>query len=107
MYLSLVFVNPPGEFVTILGGAASYTCTTSGVSDDFIESVQWLVNGTLLQDLELDNVVVTAAGELRFFMVTVDYNVTSIWCRANLTSGNVSTSGDASLLLVQGLVCGS
>ena len=98
-----VLVNP---VVSIPGGSASFVCTTSiRISNDFIESVQWLVNDTLYEDLELDNVVVTAAGELRFSMISTDYNTTSIRCRATLTSGNVRTS-EASLLLIQGLLVG-
>ena len=97
--LIIVFVNPTGEFITTLGGSATYTCTSSGVSDDFIQSVQWLVNDVALE--EMDNVVVTAAGVLRFLRISVDYNNTSIRCRATLTSGSVRVSG-VSLLLIQG-----
>ena len=92
---------PSGAFITIPGGSASYTCSTSGVSGDFIVSEQWLVNDTLLEDLELDNIMVVA-GQLRFFMITMGYNNTNIRCRANLTSGSIRTSRGGSLLLIQG-----
>ena len=99
IFLTVVFVNHPGDFITILGGSTIYTCSTSGVSDDFIESVQWLANDTALE--EMKNVVITAAGVLRFLRITVEYNNTNIRCRATLTSGSVTTSG-VSLLLIQG-----
>ena len=96
----IVSVRPSGV-TTVVGGSASYVCITSVASNDFIVSVQWLVNGRLLEEPELDNVVVATTGELRFSMITLDYNNTSIRCRANLTSGIVSISSE-SLLLVQG-----
>ena len=99
LIIIVVFVNHPGEFITSLGGGAVYTCAFSGVSDGFIESVQWLANDMVLE--EQVHVVITAAGVLRFLMISVDYNNTNIRCRATLTSGNVRTS-DVSLLLLQG-----
>ena len=96
-----MFVNPPDVFVSVLGGTASFSCITSPGSNDLIESVQWLVNDTLLEELELDDVV-TTLGQLRFRMVSELYNHTSIRCKGKLTSGTVSTSRDATVLLVQG-----
>ena len=96
-----MIVNPPGKFVSTLGGSASFSCITSTDSNDFIESVQWLVNDTLFEDLELDNIAITL-GQLRFRMLSRHDNHTSIRCRGNLTSGTVSTSRDATILLVQG-----
>ena len=98
----LVDVNPD-EFITIPGGSATYACIiNSGVSGDFIESMQWLVNDTLVEDLELDNVFVTGLKRLRFTMITVEFNNTSIRCRANFTSGTIRISEEESMLLIQG-----
>ena len=97
-----MFVNPPDEFVSVLGGTASFSCITSPGSNDLITSVQWLVNDTLLENLGLENVV-TTLGQLRFRMLSEYNNHTSIRCRASLISGTVSTSRDATILLIQGL----
>ena len=95
-----MFVNSPDK-VVILGGSVSYSCVTSGVtSDDFIESVQWLVNGALFEDSEYDNIMVVS-GRLRFFRISAGFNNTNIKCRANLMSGSVLTSV-AVLLQIQG-----
>ena len=102
-HVRIVAVHP-SVFVTILNGTASYMCATSGVTNDVIvvSSVQWLVNGRLVQNH--DNVVVTATGELKFLMISRNYNRTSIRCRATLTSGSVVTSiKNGSLLLIQGV----
>ena len=88
--------------VTILGGSATFRCTASVTSNDFIESIQWLLNGTLVEDLDLENVEVSGLGNLRFFMIPGDYNHTSIKCKTNLTSGRAATSR-AGILLIQGL----
>ena len=90
---------PSNEIVSIPGGSASYTCTTSVVTNEMIASVQWLVNGTIFEELQLDNV--TATRVLMFSMISMDYNNTSIRCRATLASGSVKTS-NVSMLLIQG-----
>ena len=88
-YSHVVFVSPPGEFITVLGGTATYACTISGVIDGFIESTQWLANDIALEEMETVALIGT---QLRFSMLSVEYNNTSIRCRATLTSGSVSTS---------------
>ena len=97
-------MDPSGEFVTIPGGSATFICVLSDVRHYFIDSVQWqwLVNATLLEELELDNAHVVTTRQLRFIMISVEYNHTSIRCRATHESGRVSTSEAASLLLIQG-----
>ena len=94
-------VRPPGEFISVLGGSASFSCITLAGSNDFIESVQWLVNDTLFEDLELENAEITL-GQLQFRMLSRYHNHTSIRCRGNLTSGTVRTSNSSTHLLIQG-----
>ena len=95
-------MNPDNKFITVPGGSATYTCITSILTNDNIESVQWLVNNTLVENLELDNVVVTGLGRLRFTMTSEEYNNTNIRCRATFMSGSITTSETGSLLLIQG-----
>ena len=67
-----------------------------------VTSAQWLLNDTLLEDSDIDNVR-TFAGtlRLRFSPVSLDYNTTRIRCRGTLSSGNSITS-DEVMLLIQG-----
>ena len=97
-----MFVDPSGEFVTIPGGSATFTCVPSGANYDLVERVQWLVNATPFEALEQINAYVVTSRQLMFTMISVEYNRTSIRCRATHESGHVSTSEAASLLLIQG-----
>ena len=69
--------------------------------------IRWLINGTLLDDSDLNNVNsafvggVGGFGTLTFSSVRLDQNSTSVTCSVNFTSGHVENSSD-SLLLVQG-----
>ncbi len=65
-----------------------------------------MINGTLLEDLNLTNVVtelsqVTRLGGLRFNSISVEHNNTNIQCRATLIIGESVESNNAALL-VQG-----
>ena len=94
-----VAVNPSNDFfITTIGANAQYSCSASTP----IESLQWLLNGTLVEELELDKVTVTEEGHLEFHNISVEYNYTSITCNATLTSGSVVTS-EEKLLLIQGV----
>lgn len=102
-HVRIVSVLPADTFISALSGSASFTCATSAGSNDLVDSVQWLVNGTIFEDLELDNVRNTIElGSLRFWMLTARYNNTRIKCRGTLLSGSVFTSTRASLLIIQG-----
>ena len=99
----VVFVTPTGAFVSVFGGSASFSCVTPASSNDFVDMVQWMVNDTVFEDLELDNVVFDPSSRvLRFSMLnTPRYNNTRIKCSGTLKSGNVFTSRNT-LLLIQG-----
>ncbi len=78
-----------------------------GSSSDTITSVQWLINGTRLEDLSLTNVEtefmeLTDQGTLVFNNVSVEYNNTNIQCRATLSDGTTVTVDSTLRLLVQG-----
>ncbi len=71
-----------------------------------ITSVEWLINGTRLDDLSLTNVAaefsqLTRQGALVFNNISVEYNNTNIQCRATLSNGEAVDSNN-STLLVQG-----
>ena len=99
--INAVFVSP-GDVVSVLGGSATFFCSTTSLSSDVVTSAQWLLNDTLLEDSDIDNVQ-TSAGtiQLRFFHVSLDYNTTRIRCRGTLISGDITTS-DEVMLLIQG-----
>ncbi len=98
----LVTLSSSGN-VFIPGDSAIYNCASPSGT---ITSVEWLINGTLLEDLSLTNVVtefsqLTKQGTLRFNDISVEYNNTNIQCRANLSNGETVDSNN-STLLVQG-----
>ena len=79
-------------------------CASS--SGTTITSVEWLINGTRLEDLSLTNVEtefsqITRQGALVFNNISVEYNNTNIQCRATLSNGETGDS-DNFTLLVQG-----
>ena len=68
-------------------------------------SVQWLLNGTRLDGLNM-NVVstfdsISRVGTLLFRDVLMEYNGTTIQCRANSSSGSITYSNIITML-VQG-----
>ena len=70
-----------------------------------ITGIQWLLNGTLLEDRNLTDVrsvfrEMQGIGKLFLSRVPLKYNSTNISCRAELTSGQVEVTAS---LLVQGL----
>lgn len=84
-----------------LGHDTIYTCSSLHAVN-----IDWLINGTLLSKLQLSNVVqsfdrIGGFGSLRFRNVPLEYNVTTVQCRANITSVEIITSQN-STLLVQG-----
>ena len=88
--------------MSVLGGSATFFCSTTSLSSDVVTNAQWFLNDTLLEDSDIDNVQ-TLAGttQLRFSPVSLDYNTTRIRCRGALMSGNNSTSNEV-MLLIQG-----
>ena len=80
--------------------AASFSCLSP--LDPFTE-IQWLLNITLLEDLNLTDITTEfagVAGSLTFLNLS-DYNVTSVTYRAELQSGQGGSA--TALLLVQGI----
>ena len=85
--------------MTTPNDAVAYSCLSP--TNPFTE-IQWLLNTTLLEDLNLTDVTAAFAGITGTieFLNPSDYNVTSVTCRAELQSGEQGSA--TALLLVQG-----
>ena len=99
----LVTLTSSNGDVFIPGDNPIYNCASPS---DTIKSVEWLINGTLYEDLSLTNVgmvfsELTEQGAIRFNNISVEYNNTNIQCRANLSDGETEYSNNFTLL-VQG-----
>ena len=91
----------PEIIVTTPDDAVTYLCLSP--TNPFT-GIQWLLNNTLLEDLNLTDVTTAfagVAGSLTFSNPS-DYNVTSVTCRALLQSGEEGRA--TALLLVQGII---
>ena len=77
-----------GPDVSVLGGNATFRCFADGNAE-----IEWLVNDTAMQTFPEDNVLVLAN-------LTLEYNMTSIRCRANTTASSVTSVMKE--LLIQG-----
>ena len=107
-YPFVVSVRPP-IFVTVPGGTATFNCFTSSLnSSNGIRSIQWRLNDTLLEDLQLRNVETglsdSGSGVLILTSVSKSLNTTRISCRIDHESLSQAdqVSSSASLLYIQG-----
>ena len=104
---SSVAISPP-EVVSTRNGNATFTCfPLFDVTN--VDGIQWLVNGVVVEELELTNVETefailesTRIGTLTFSSISPDQNITSIKCRAMLSFGGLSALSGNSILLLQG-----
>ena len=110
--LDAVIIIPPILVATVNNNrsSATFTCLSPiGLNEGGVVSIQWLLNGVFLEDLNLNNVNSTFVsgvdgfGTLIFLRVQLDQNSTSVTCSVNFTSARVENSND-SLLLIQGLL---
>ncbi len=102
---SLVTLSSSNGNVFIPGEIPIFNCATSSRTIT-ITSVEWLINGTQLEDLSLTNVETEFSqlfrqGLLGFNNISVEYNNTNIQCRVTLSNGETVDSNN-STLLVQG-----
>ena len=103
-----VELQPANEiYVSVQGGEVEFTCSPDRTSTITIVGVQWLVNNTDLEDLNLRHVrtefyIIGQIGFLRFTNLTLGYNMTNISCGVNTSSGMIISSDSHSLLLIQG-----
>ena len=89
------------------GGSATFKCLAT--NENSLSEVQWLVNGTALENLNLTNVDAQfnaghTIGTLKFRAIPQRYNGTRIKCRAMLSSGSSTpmSSDITSKILLQG-----
>ena len=108
--LDAVIISPPILVAAVNDSrSTTFTCLSPiGLNEGGIASIQWLLNGVLLEDLNLNNVNPSFVsdgggyGTLSFSRVQLDQNSTSVSCTVHFMSGRVETSSDSALLLVQG-----
>ena len=84
--------------MSYVGARATFAC----LGEDIV-SVQWLLNGTLDDGLNM-NVVsefsqIRHVGDLLIRDVLMEYNGTTIQCRANSSSGSITYSNSITLYL--------
>ncbi len=89
------------NIISIPDDNSTYTCGSSSAT---ITSVQWLINGTQFEDLNLTNVGTdfnefSRLGILLFSNLSVEYNNTNIQCRAVLNNGETLYSNNLTLLI--------
>ena len=86
--------------VHALGAKATYICTDTTLN---VVGMQWLINGTQLENLNLSNVNARfsrGVGRLEVSRIPLEYNDTSIQCIANF--GDRNELSNILTLLVQG-----
>lgn len=97
-------IHPDGGVVSVPGGGATFECSHNSRT---LTGVQWLLNGTRLQDLNVRNVTavfsdILETGYLEFTNLPLEYNTTEISCMASVNS-RMSLSSDSVLLRIQGI----
>ena len=98
-------LQPRPHYVSTPGGRVTFICRP--LSEGTITHLQWLMNGSSLEDLNLNNVTArfteSIGGILTFRNVPMEYNSTRIVCAAAITVHSTSRNVTRdSLLLVQG-----
>ena len=94
MYFPAADVLFSEEVIAFEGGRNAFSCTS-----DFGTTVEWLVNGTHLEEpypMGVTIETIGVGGSLTFNNVSLDYNGTTVQCIANNKPTNIGT------LLVQG-----
>ncbi len=85
------------------GGEGTFVCSSQEASTN----VQWIVNGSSLENLNLyDETMLdtfSTGGALKFLNVPLDYSGTTVQCVITYTDGSMGSSNTATLL-VQGVV---
>ena len=83
--------------------STTFTCLSPiSLNEGGIASIQWLLNGLLLEDLNLNNVnsiFTGGVGTLIFSNIRLDQNSTFVLCSIHFVSGRVENSSNSRLLL--------
>lgn len=111
LVMNSAFVIPPGTSVVYPGDSFGYTCSPNdGIR--VIGSIQWFLNGSLLDNQSLKNVTdglatfdgTIVSGRLEFVNLPLKYRMTQICCRIQYIMGS-SEYSETVLLAVQGNFC--
>lgn len=104
----LVLINPP-VFISEPGGSAVFLCFDPIYdSDNPTISVHWLLNGTLLENINLTSTSVQTevsdrgTGAITLSNIFEGLNETMLDCMLELQTGSVKNSSITSILLIQG-----
>ena len=110
--VNIGLTSSPLQLVTITNENATFNCFPLTSIFDVVD-IQWLVNGVLSDELELEATDVvtefaifrsTRIGTLTFISISPSLNETSLRCRARLRSGSLSVPSGNAILLLQGNV---
>ena len=102
-------MHPPNPVAIVGSKSYSFRCALVTTQIDRLQNVTWLLNGTVLESLDLIGVtsdfstIGSGIGKLTFTNLLLEYNYTTIKCRGHLESGRNSTSGGV-ILLLQGII---
>ena len=105
-YTVRVTMVPEGQGVSYPGGTLNFFCLTTSSSPSFT-AVEWMLNGTEIQEANTGGVSITEdfsarfGGTIRLKSLSEVYNNTVIRCRASFSNGRISS--DTSTLLLQGI----
>ncbi len=99
-------ISPQTRTITTPDGMASFLCSpTSGN----VSSVQWLINGTRLEDLNLPNIsyefVVSGIGNFGAMVmrrIPVEWNTTVVSCRGVFVESGRNLTSSTCKILLQG-----
>lgn len=108
--LFIVLIQP-NEIVIVPGGNADYFCTSSAaISNGGISRIQWLLNDTTLESLQLNDAEMTfidsngGFGILALSRVSPILNATQIQCIVDFQSGQTAISSNTAALWIQGML---
>ena len=106
--LPFIVLISPSEITAYDGGSATYLCITStSINTETVRGVQWFIDGVQLDNLQHGTEEEFFpnngnSGRLRFTDVTLDLDMSRIFCAAEFESGSTESSSTQSLLRVQG-----
>jgi len=95
------FVTTPTSVNATLGSTATFNCSATGI-------IYWIVNGSLLTELNQSDITTTYVGRTHFMNLsaTKKYNNTAVVCEVILHDPILRIeSSDPAVLRVQGMFC--
>lgn len=110
LYHLVVNLYPADRFISYISGPAQFTCQPF-FSRNTLVSVQWLVNGTRIENLVLNQTGTNVetrfsdhleVGRLTFTNLQANLNNSRIQCQSTYHSGTTETSSGTTMILLQG-----